>query len=313
MRNRSLAYIAAALAVALSAVGARAQTAPLQPGSLLAPAVLYNDGSQPPGTCPTDFWSPPSPGTPPVCYQATMTCANTIATTPNLFFVYSYLLPQSTLKGTIILFSGTGGEPGSLAAVNNKFAKDYYNDGFEIVEVAWQTDWEQTASDPLGILTAACRPAGFLNYVLNTPLLNARSVNQFNGLCAQGISAGSGALAYSLAWYADGNKNYLNTDYDNVELESGPVFGDIGMGCQAGAAGSNPPIVPICYPGQQYGCSPATTGWGNFANYRRQLSLDPDLDRQPFPGVRCVKQLRQRPEVEGDEHRYRVGRKLRLS
>jgi hypothetical protein len=259
-------YAAGFLAALICALGVQAQTAPPTSGTILTGSVvLYNDGSQYPlGTCPTDFWSPAPPSTAPVCYQATMTCAN--ASTPNIIFVYSYVQQTATPLGTIVLFSGTGGEPGGLA-VNNKFAQDYYSQNYEVVEVAWQTEWEQTASAPLGILTAACRPAGFLNYVLNTPLLNARSpTNSRAGLCAQGLSAGSGALAYSLVSYQDGNGNNLSTDYDNVELESGPVFGDIGMGCQMGAAGSNPLVAPICYSGQ-YGCSPGTTAWGNGANY----------------------------------------------
>jgi hypothetical protein len=187
-----------------------------------------------------------------------MTCANQ-TTTPNLEFVYSYVIPPS-LRGTIVLFSGDGGVLGDVKQ-SQLYAADYYNLGYEIVEVAWSTDWEQT-SDNLGILTAGCRPAGFLNYVLNTPILNARSVKSTNGLCAQGASAGAGALGYVFVWYADHSGNLLSTDLDNVELLSGPVFGNIALGCQV-----PPPQNPanICL--SQYGCSNGTTAWTDAYQY----------------------------------------------
>lgn len=227
----------------------------------------YNDGIHPPGTCPADFTSPAGSGNPPFCYSATVTCANVNSTTPPLGLVYSYVTPPSPI-GTIVLFSEAGGVLGGLHEVNGQFVIDYYNANFEVVEVAWvNSDWEQT-SDPLGIMTAACRPAGFLNYVLTTPLLNSRLSKSTNGLCAQGISAGSGAVGYSLAWYLDSNGAYLNTDYDNVELESGPVFSNIEFGCEV----PQPPVLAsICPPGQ-FGCSPATTQWSNFFSY-----IDPNV------------------------------------
>jgi hypothetical protein len=135
------------------------------------------------------------------------------------------------------------------------------------------SDWEQTVSDgvnpPPGIMVAACRPAGFLNYVLNTPLLNARSVSSTNGLCAHALSAGAGAVGYSLVWYEDQNSNYLSTDYDNVELTSGPVFGDIKLGCQFPPPAG--PYTVICGAGQN-GCSTGTTAWSNNPAY-----IDTDL------------------------------------
>jgi hypothetical protein len=63
-------------------------------------------------------------------------------------------------------------------------------------------------------------------------------------MCAQGFSAGSGAVTYSLAWY--GSAAYL----DNVELLSGPPFGDIEQGCRVPIA----PTVTVCAEGQ-YGCN----------------------------------------------------------
>jgi hypothetical protein len=124
------------------------------------------------------------------------------------------------------------------------------------------TEWELT-SDTLGIMTAACRPAGFMNYVLHTSLLNARINNSKAGLCAQGVSAGSGALGYSLAWYEDQDGNYLNTDLDNVELISGPVFSNIELGCQV----PGPPVLASICPTGQFGCSSGTTQWTSILEY----------------------------------------------
>jgi hypothetical protein len=128
-----------------------------------------------------------------------------------------------------------------------------------VIEVAWQSDWEQT-SDQLGIMTAACRPAGFLNYVLQTPLLNSRLGTPTNGLCVEGGSAGSGATAYSLTQYTDQNGVALSSDIDDVELTSGPVFSNIQVGCEATI--NNTLTENICAAGQ-YGCSSGTTPWAN--------------------------------------------------
>lgn len=198
-----------------------------------------------------------------------MTCANQV-TTPNLSLTYSYDTPP-TPRGTVVLFTGGSGTLSNVSVLN-RFARDYYNLNYEVVQIAWESDWEQT-TDSLGILTAGCRPAGFLNYVLNTPLLNARLSNPQAGLCAQGFSAGAGALGYVLTFYGDSaqTRNYLSTDLDNVELTSGPELSDIEKGCHV-TVGVQPPPVPICYPGQQYGCSSGTNGWSN-----SPLFIDTDL------------------------------------
>ncbi|MFZ0318296.1 MAG: hypothetical protein WAL56_04145 [Candidatus Sulfotelmatobacter sp.] len=226
-----------------------AQTAPLAPGTVSG-VTLYSGT----GTCPADFWSNGTNA--PVCYSASMSCSNFSSTVPILPFIFSYVTPASPL-GTVIIFSGGSGTLGTLGQ-HNEFAAEYFGAGFEVVEIAWQTDWEQT-SDPLGILTAGCRPAGFLNYALHSSLLNARLSKSTNGFCGHGGSAGSGALAYSLAWYADQDGNYLSTDLDDVELTSGPIFGDIRLGCQV----PGPPTQAVICPPAQFGCSSGTTQWSD--------------------------------------------------
>jgi hypothetical protein len=255
MKNRRFTFFAVILRIiALLGLGAAAQTAPLTPGAVSSVGSI---------TCPTDFWS--NPTTPAVCFQATLTCANT-STTPSLNFVFSYDKPSSSPKGVVVLFADASGVIGRVP-VNKDFAEDYFNANYEVVEIGWTpTDWEQT-SDPLGIMTAACRPAGFLAYALTNSLLNPRLSNPSAGFCAQGVSAGSGALGYSLAWYGDGSGggagNPLSGDIDDVELVSGPVFSNIKLGCQV----PNPPTPgSICVLGQ-FGCSSGTTTWTDSFSY----------------------------------------------
>jgi hypothetical protein len=54
-------------------------------------------------------------------------------------------------------------------------------------------------------------------------------------------------VAYSIVWYG------LGSSLNNVELASGPVFGDVEIGCQYPPVGN----VSICQGGQPY-CSPGT-------------------------------------------------------
>ncbi len=185
-----------------------------------------------PGTviaCPSGFFS----GTPAaVCQSATVAgCPNA----SDLNFTYSYDNPGSP-KGTIVLLSGGGG---NTAPGNSDFAGFYFGQGYEVVQIEWSSDWEFTTIPPdttthaPNIRVAACRQAAFLNFVFNT---NNTSLYSSGGRCAQGASAGSGAIAYSLTYY--GAQNYL----DAVEFESGPPLADIKQGCEEPMA----PDVQVC-------------------------------------------------------------------
>lgn len=241
-----------------------AQSTPLASCTVPPSSVVpYTGTGNGPGVCPSEFWNATAQTNPSYCYSATMHCAN--VNTPDLNFIFSYDTPTvSPLKGTIVFFAGGGGTLGQLSP-EGQFAQDYFTNGYEIVQIAWNTDWEQSA-DSLHILTAAGRPAGFLNYVLSTPLLNAQSVNPRAAVCAQGGSAGSAALGYSLVWYGDSNGNYLSKDLSNVELMVGPVLSRIDSGCYVPPAGQNTTTIGICY-SPQYGCTPATKGWSNLIAY----------------------------------------------
>jgi hypothetical protein len=157
--------------------------------------------------------------------------------------------PRTTYLGTIVMVPGWGGTVPISDPTDLQFAEDYYNQGFEVVMMKWSWDWELTfdplrGNDKANIQAAACRPATFLNYVYTNPTLYTPGPS--NGMCAQGYSAGSAAVAYALAWYGAGS--YL----DNAELLSGPVFSRIDEGCEVPTA----PNVPMCPAGQE-GC----VGW----------------------------------------------------
>lgn len=136
-------------------------------------------------------------------------------------------MPSATLAGTIVHFSGGGGE-----GVQTSGAMQYDNAGFRQVFVAWKTDWEQTQS--LGIKAAGCRPATVLQWVFSDPSLHAAS--RALAFCGEGFSGGSGQLGYALAHY--GMADYL--DYVN-EL-SGPPFARIDLGCD----GTAPATATVC-------------------------------------------------------------------
>jgi len=179
------------------------------------------------------------------CYHATVHgCSNAV----DKDLDFGYMAPTGTPNGVIVLLSGAGGENAS-AESENTFAHDYVSAGYEVIELAWTAQWEDTGDttgdSTYGIKYAACRPATFLNYIYNTYYLPIKqgphNPNPNAGMCAQGFSAGSGALGYALAFYgagSDTSRVYL----DKVELLSGPVFSDIEQGCVVPTA----PNVTVC-------------------------------------------------------------------
>jgi hypothetical protein len=169
--------------------------------------------------CSSDFFSDTT--IPAVCHSAS------VANCPNvsdLSLTYSYDTPASP-KGTIVFFSGSGG---TVDAGDADFAGFYFANGYEVVQVEWAFEWEytggnDTTTSPANVRLAACRGATFLNFVFNT---NNSTLYSGGGRCAQGSSAGSGAIAYALTFYGAGN--YL----DAVELKSGPPIADFKQGCE---------------------------------------------------------------------------------
>lgn len=157
------------------------------------------------------------------CYSATLGCQ--VNNVDPLNFIYGVLMPSGTAKGVVVYFDGGDGTTAVNEEPEFETLQYYATKGYGVVEIAWSSAREQTTN--ANIQNAACRPATFLNYVYNSIYLPiAGNGNSNAGMCAQGFSAGSAAIAYSLAYY--GAWSYL----DNVELISGPVLSDINQGCE---------------------------------------------------------------------------------
>lgn len=192
------------------------------------------------------------------CQSMTISCPNTAP----ISVTFGYLSPATIIpgpvNGTVTFFNGGDGTSPEGAATGTpnaelNMANYYFGQGYEVVQLQWASPWQETdlpgqAGNPYpgNVQTAACRPATFLNYVygnIYSLISTGSGGNPKAGMCAQGASAGSAQVAYSLAYYGAGS--WL----DNVELISGPVLADIEQGCEEPA----PQNVTICPPGQ-LGC-----------------------------------------------------------
>lgn len=188
-------------------------------------------------TCPTGYATGTS------CFSAMVSSCPNAA---NLGFIYGEI--GSGTSGTIVIFNGGGGDKGPGGT---DFEPDYVNAGYRVVQVVWNSPWELTGNGSgTSIKIAGCRPATVLHYV-------SQSIYTQGGMCAQGSSAGSGAIGYALAEYGSGA--YL----DNVELLSGPVFGDIEKGCVV----PNTPSVTVCPKSQTYCKTGTEGGWPDAPQY----------------------------------------------
>ena len=192
------------------------------------------------------------------CFSATVqNCANTT----DLGFTFGEVLVSNN-KGTVVLFNGSGGDQ---APGGTDYANYYVQNGYQVVQVVWNSPWE--TSDVLinyshtfqaySIKDAGCRPATVLNYVYQNIFPQGKMTGA--GMCAQGSSAGSAAIGYALAEY--GAYSYL----DNVELLSGPVLSDIEKGCVV----PKTPSFTVCPASQTY-CqtgTPPEGGWPDAPQY----------------------------------------------
>jgi hypothetical protein len=208
------------------------------------------------GTCPATRGFDPGM----TCYPATLSAC---PGNDNLQFVFGVEKPSVTPLGTIVLLSGDGGGMASETPSLLSYVGSYVAKGYQVVQIAWGpsapgTDWEFTnvsgGSNPSSIRAAACRPASFLNWVRNGGIWGGNG-----GMCAHGNSAGSAAVAYSLAWYNAGAATASNGQgyLDKVVLENGPVFSDIEQGCEISSSGTNNQYTLMCVSPGQAGC----VGW----------------------------------------------------
>src|SRR5260370_10310047 len=92
------------------------------------------------------------------CFQAEMSCPQTV----DLPFTFGYENPTGIPKGTIVFLNGGGGTNPAAG----QFGLAYLNHGYQIVQLAWNTAWEETGNGTgTTIKLAACLPATILNYV----------------------------------------------------------------------------------------------------------------------------------------------------
>ena len=183
------------------------------------------------------------------CINVSVVCPGT----DTIQATFGYIGPSSPI-GTIVFFSaGPGTAPVENGDDTPTYANYYYTHNYEIVQFEWASPWEKAHSNGTSesVLSAACRPATLLNYLSNTFFASTKPS------CAQGSSAGTAAIAYSMSWYGAGS--YLK----NIELLAGPVLSKIDQGCIY----SNPPTVTLCGSGANYSCSTGTTSWTDSAQY----------------------------------------------
>jgi hypothetical protein len=153
------------------------------------------------------------------CYNGIVACASPV---PTIHFTIGFAPAIGAMKGTIVFFSHGDGTTSDFANYVTPETHSYNSSGFQTAQVVWWTPWEENGGSPTTIQAAACRPAGILDWFFN-PL--DQHVYTTGGRCAEGLSAGSAAIGYSLAEYGEYN------NLDNVELHSGPVLSDIEQGC----------------------------------------------------------------------------------
>ena len=189
-------------------------------------------------------------------FYPNMQCQNAVITCPNtagIQLTFGTIAPANP-KGTIVFFSGGKGTTPTESGDDILQYAANYAQKYQVVQVEWASAWEDPSSDGSGgnVLTAACRPATFLNAIL-TPAQGAK--------CAQGASAGAAAIAYSMAWYG--------TQLTNVELTSGPTLSEIDQGC----AWPNASTPTLCGAGSTY-CSPKTVSWTDKVIYVPNYNAD---------------------------------------
>ena len=215
MKLRSLVGVSAlAFSIILGAVSAAAQSKILPLGHVNLPVKTVG--------CTADF------ATGSTCYTSTITCPDT----SDIGFTYGVVNPGGT-QGTVVFFNGDDGTVPGFTQYVAAYTPPY-ND-FQTVQVAWGTAWEETSTGTgTSLKSAACRPATLMDW-----LLRQKNVYAGGGMCAQGASAGSAAIAFSLTQY--GAYAYLR----HVIFESGPVLSNVPTGCDPNSA-----PVTVC-PGNQ--------------------------------------------------------------
>lgn len=185
------------------------------------------------------------------CTEITVSCpdANGGPDLPNLDAILGVTYPTGPTIGTIILLSGGKGTD----FFNNGFPHDYVNNGFQVVQLAWASDWAD--ANHAGVKSAACRPSTVFQYVFNTVHGDSRT----KAFCGQGLSGGGAALAYSLADY--GFADY----FDYIAIAAGPGVARMDYGCHPKLYTGGPrdlcPLIPDAAFAYDFGTAKKVNTW----------------------------------------------------
>lgn len=195
------------------------------------------------------------------CKSITVSCPGL----PDLDATLGVASPTGTAKGTIILLNGGYG----TTFFNSNFADTYLEDGFNVSQLAWASDW--ASANGIGVKSAACRPATVFKTVFNTVQRGSRTT----GFCGQGISGGGAALAYSLAQYG------LGDYFDYVVIAAGPGVARMDYGCDTSLYTGAPRNLCPLFPNAPfaYGSGKLVNGWENTTTCAAKNPLPSDISR----------------------------------
>jgi hypothetical protein len=222
-----------------------------------------------------------------VCYNTTISnCSNhNFAGDPSVIAPLGATIAVSTPPNwngsTIFMHNGSDGRDYFNQGESGlSYAQDYYNNGFQVVQMIWVGQgWQNAPGESVQVLKyEACRPATLLNAVYQ----NIHGGSSAPGaMCAQGHSAGSGAMAYALAWY--GAAGFLA----DVVLTSGPVYANVEAGCQYPYAKAYKSPIEVC-PSTQFGCvDGAEGGWLDAVQYSATTGTAKGVAGYTISGANC--------------------------
>ena len=145
---------------------------------------------------------------------------------------YAALEATGTYRGTLVFFSGGGGNfYWSAEKKGAGFLVDQLRaDGFRILQVRWAKAWEDASPGESAGAGVGCRPASITEFLHDTeydPAVPPGQAPGICGFCIAGPSGGSAQVAYALSHYE------LDSKLDGVFPLSGPTHAAITKGCTA--------------------------------------------------------------------------------
>lgn len=138
--------------------------------------------------------------------------------------------PTATDRGTVVLFSGSGGttwwDPGT--GLTPSFRTALQSKGFRVIQVRWTQPWlASSPGEDAGTGHLACRPSTVVRWVHDNRYAPVVPPTQTGvcGFCVSGNSGGASQAAYGLAFYG------LDDIVDALLPTSGPPHASQAQGC----------------------------------------------------------------------------------